>query len=547
MSNARRVADIPELVSSIVIASSLPSRQNLLLVSNQFFRAVAPVIWRSVHRIDSLLRLIPGTTERRNIRQPLIDPDIKLLYVVITLPTVLDLTRFDLYAQWVQRLEVFGKRYKPTLRNANALFQVASTRPILPNLRALTISATIETPTPEYLSFTELFLSPTLVEIRHVLCDEDPPYLEIRSVPGLVQKILGICPGVQILELYPGQEPGSDDPSERNIIFSLPGASLHETLAGFSNLRSFASTLHIFEPATLQVLGSLPLLESLDVLDCSEDQASFKGGLTIPDNWFPALRYLHLCDFDASDVLAVWSQPLVRNLVSATIKCDPGTADVEDMEAGPVWVDALLTKLPRASPHISKLNLDFDFVPSLGGPRMFKVSRAGIDALRQLPLRSIQLHRLWGQYEDLVLAFPNVEDFWSQDGEVDLEQLRLFATHMPRLRDLTISVRWILPPTLERSAGGAAQPVASERRPPVTLRNVFNLVELQIPFDQLREMARFLAGVWPGGFRAEVFPGSRRSRDAANAQQLDQLNEAVSEYLAESEAAAGFASTSGQT
>ena len=88
MSNAHRVADTPELVASV--AASLLDRRPLLLVSKHFFRSVAPLIWKNVPRVDLILRLIPGTTERRAIRQYSPDPDAHSVLVVSL--AVLDLS-----------------------------------------------------------------------------------------------------------------------------------------------------------------------------------------------------------------------------------------------------------------------------------------------------------------------------------------------------------------------------------------------------------------------------------------------------------------------
>ncbi|KAF8598817.1 hypothetical protein BDV93DRAFT_322720 [Ceratobasidium sp. AG-I] len=303
MSSARRVADIPELIGSI--AAILSSRHPLLLASKHFFRSVAPLIWQSVPRVDLLLRLIPEIGVWRTDKCDVLKPVAHSIFDDVKLPSTPNLDRFNVYAPWVQRLEVFGGDYKYILQKSEALFHLAFTHPILPNLRALTLTITAEPSTDEHLFFTELFLSPTLVEIRHVRQGDNPPYLEIRSAPGLVQKILAVCPGVQILEFYPGHLLGRQSALGRNTIFSLPDISFHMDLARFSNLRSFTGTLNIFEPATLQALGSLPLLESLDAYDCAEDLASLDEGLTIPETWFPSLRHLHLRNFDAEDVSIV--------------------------------------------------------------------------------------------------------------------------------------------------------------------------------------------------------------------------------------------------
>ncbi|KAF8598814.1 hypothetical protein BDV93DRAFT_322692 [Ceratobasidium sp. AG-I] len=538
MTSARRVAGIPEL--SVSIAASLSDRHPLLLTSKQFFYSVAPLLWKSVPRVDILLRLIPGTNVSVCTGWEDQNPNPHSVLVDVTLPSALDLTRFALYAPWVQRLEVFGGDYEYILHNADALSHLASTGPILPNLRALTLTVGVETSTAKHILFTELFLSPTLTEIRHVRQGGDPPYLKIHSVPGLVQKIFGVCPSIEILELYPGEVSGQHNRSRRIVTFSLPDAPLHVDLARFSNLRSFTSTLHIFQPTMLQVLGSLPLLESLDVFDCLEDYASLEGELGITETCFPALRHLHLRNLDAEDISLVWSQPFVRNLESATIKCDPASIQDFDPEAGQEWVDSLLTKLPQASPHISKLELDFEGVPFFG-QWTFSVSRAGIGALRQLPLRSIRLYFIWAPYEDLVPALPGVEEFYCMEKQIEIEQLRVFAAHMPRLRSLTVDVRWnaYVPWETAPTANRTSQQVvelssASFPPPPIVLISRFKLAELGFPITQLRNMAKFLAELWPGGFRGEGYPETwEELEDEVNAGRLSQLNELVSRYWAE--------------
>ncbi|KAF8598816.1 hypothetical protein BDV93DRAFT_512199 [Ceratobasidium sp. AG-I] len=538
MAHARRVAGIPELIVSVAI--SLSDRYPLLFVSKHFFRTVAPLIWKSVPRADILLHLIPGTSECSKISRPSCWATVSFIIGKgITLPSTLDLTRFDLYAPWVQRLEVFGGEYEHSLHNADALFHTSSTRHLLPNLRVLTISARAETSLYECLSFTALFLSPTLVEIRHARQGKDPRYLKIRPALWLVQKILGVCPNVEMLEFYPGQESGGNSSLEGNMVFSLPGVSMHATLAGFSYLRSFTSTIYIFESAMLQVLGNLPLLESLDVFDCAEHPTSLDGGFTIPETWFPALRHLHLRNFDAKDVSAVWGQPFVRNLVSATIKCDPATVHEKFYTTpGGVWINTFLTKLPQASPQLSNLDLDLEAVPSLhqGAYLLF---RAGVDALRQLPLRSVRLNYLSTSWENLVRAFPGAEEFYTIGGHIPVnpEQLRVFATHMPRLRLLMVNVHWATP--LEPSGASRQHtelPLDLAPHPPVVLISRSSMTDLHTPLDQLRKIAKFLSEIWPGGFRVEAYPGMRKLEDHANSKNRNLLNELVSEFLVEAAA-----------
>ena len=50
-------------------------------------------------------------------------------------------------------------------------------------------------------------------------------------------------------------------------------------------------------------------------------------------------------------------------------------------------------------------------------------------------------------------------------------------------------------------------------------------------------LRRFIAEIWPSGFRGEIYHGVRELEDEVNAKKLNQLNELVSKYLAKATAA----------
>lgn len=161
---------------------------------------------------------------------------------------------------------------------------------------------------------------------------------------------------------------------------------------GFSNLRSFNSSASILKPVVFQVIGGLPLLESLGIAGSRMNDDTLPvldKDLEIPNTWFPALRHLRISSLHPLDISIIWHQPpLVQNLISATIKCTaytPGSGWRKPSD-GQEWINSFLEGLSRASPHIAELELCFDRY----GWRYesFSLLEAR-EYLRRLPLRHV--------------------------------------------------------------------------------------------------------------------------------------------------------------
>lgn len=315
----------------------------------------------------------------------------------VTLPDMLDLDRFDVYAPWVMRLDIFDNKTKYTLINSGELRNIASECPILPNLRGLSLSTTDLNISPEdYKSFTELFLCPTLVEIRHVTDNYPDRYLDAGPAYSLAKKILSVCPCLQRLDFYPNKL-DLEYHWNSNLICS-PDVGFPHILASFSNLRSFNSTSFILKPKVLEAVGSLPQLESLGILDydpLEETPPALDETFQVLDTWFLALRNLKIYHLHPQDISVVWNQPaLVRNLRAVTIRCYPAAPEDEmyddetELPDGQEWMNEFLADLPCASPHIEELDLEFEnFV---WDSRRYSLTDS-LDGLRRLPLRSVRM------------------------------------------------------------------------------------------------------------------------------------------------------------
>jgi hypothetical protein len=297
------------------------------------------------------------------------------------------LTRFDVYAPWVQHLEIFGGAYSQDIRNVRPLLNILAQRPLLPNLRRLTAHTGAEIESARLLGFINLFFYPTLTEIRTILHEHGhESYIDPTSVPSFLQKVHDTCPRIQALEFYPQGNIYEFDGPEK---FYIPGDEYRTTLGSFSNLRSFSSTIFILQPKTFSVLGGLPYLESLGILGDREDYPVLNERMTVPETWFPSLKHLQLRQVHPQDITTLWSQPpIARKLVSASIHCDP-TAPL-DQDNQPTdennWVDMFIMDLLRRSPNMKKLALKLEDEDGILG-----ISQSARDALQELHLDSFDL------------------------------------------------------------------------------------------------------------------------------------------------------------
>ncbi|CAE6444820.1 unnamed protein product [Rhizoctonia solani] len=342
----RNIVDIPtELLIVIVDALNDKEQRELMCVSQYFFQVVGPGIWKTVPRVELLLRLIEGT-QFSVTRIPVgYGPSIGVHEM--TFPSDPDLTRLNIYTPWVQELEIYGA-YFQKIMNPDLFIATLDGRPPLENLRRLTAIISypkIANERNEPMNLFTMFISPSLIEIRTFTPPTGfylgpRPFVHSHVVRGFLEKIKNTCPKIQKLEFYPeiiGIYEWLDDPC-RSILSSLV------------NLCSFSCTTQILDPKLLGMLGQLPHLESLGILGSSEGPSVLDGDLSIPETWFLALKDLRLHRVHHEDIRILWNQPtIVKNLVSATIQADA-------LPYSKNWVGPFFQACLPLTPH---LNLSF--------------------------------------------------------------------------------------------------------------------------------------------------------------------------------------------
>lgn len=302
------------------------------------------------------------------------------------------------------------------LINHGALAGVTSDQPILPNLRNITISIDKKVRSEDWTLFSELFLYPTLVEIQFRSDCMLQRYLDFDYSPPVAQRFFDICASLQVLEFHPSRDEFTNN--KWSSLTCSPNAVVPRILNGFSALRSFNAATVILSSAVIEVLGNLPLLETLGIFDyrpLNDTPPTLYKHLKMHDSWFPVLRNLEIYNLHPQDISTVWNYlPLVQNLLSVMIMCSPSTLDnsggseEEDgndvgsgdgRPSGQEWVDGFIRNLPRASPRIEELELDFEYYESYPQPYSLSNTRR---YLQQLPLRKLQYNERILDPEEIV-------------------------------------------------------------------------------------------------------------------------------------------------
>ncbi|KAG8684801.1 hypothetical protein FRC11_011576, partial [Ceratobasidium sp. 423] len=271
--------------------------------------------------------------------------------------------RYDIYAPWVQQVEIFGKG-SLEIKNIDPFLTLLDGCPPLPNLQRLTTCATAPVGSNVLMGSINMFICPSLTEIRTVLpldgLPEHPSSRVPSSVPTFLKKTKlkrarETCPEIRVLEFYP--ELASEDNGSESY---TPSDQCRSTLSSFTHLHSFSGTTYVFEFATLGILGGLPHLESLGIRGSPAERPVLDRMLSIPETWFPVLKDLRIYDVHPEDIKILWNQPtIVEKLVSALIQTDRTRTrnPLDDLLYGTGWIGPFLEALPCLSSGLQ----DMDF------------------------------------------------------------------------------------------------------------------------------------------------------------------------------------------
>lgn len=238
------------------------------------------------------------------------------------------------------------------------------------------------------------------------------------------------CPALCVLNLYYA----SNITRHPIGLVDSPTLIIHQHVGAMRNLRVLCATTVILESASLQLLGTLPLLHRIEVHGTSPLPLPLPL-IELPGDSFPALRSLRLPILKVNEVRSVWNiHPLLVRLVTVQLYFNEFQADND--------LSMLLLSICQRSPHISNLELAYPEVDImyLSLPLNLFWSLQHI-SLERLNTSGILLPPAETTCHLLSIACPLLQRLKTGAWPVSVPDLRNFA-QPSRLEYLRVSVDW---------------------------------------------------------------------------------------------------------
>ncbi|CAE6422550.1 unnamed protein product [Rhizoctonia solani] len=419
--------EIPEILYLICQHVQRSDLARLMTTSGRFFGCALPFVWNSLPENAPLIlaKLFPfGSflpTKKLNGKTA----------KALPLDTQ-SLLRFNIYAPHVKRLALVRFRHDD---EGNAIWdrilELVNSRPILPNLEVLDVYVFVyRAEDLDPVSYIEAYLSPTLVEVNNVR--DTQSFVKPQILYQLVSTIVQEYPRISSLRL--GDATGCSDPD--------PG-QLANCLSQLQDIRVLGLGPVALNPAVLTVISALPNLETLELDQEGDPSIVFNSAetmdavLKLPYESFPVLHRLVIYIRDKFELVdMIWSIPaLLRRLTSISVRVYK-----------PVQYSQIcdfVRVIHQNSPSIS--DLEFNFRHSWCFRSLLKTDL--FVHLSEFPLRRLYIwlvqqddyQRFSGQ--QLVLAFPQMEDLEISGRDYTFEELAYIAENMPGLQHLSVSIQ----------------------------------------------------------------------------------------------------------
>ncbi|KAG9126401.1 hypothetical protein FRC07_003550 [Ceratobasidium sp. 392] len=328
--------------------------------------------------------------------------------VSITQPlTSENMSRFHFYAPFIKK---FSFRYNPTdfkLDSWDPLIVYSQTTELLPNLVELSDWEGLD---PRSLC---VFLSRS-TEVVNMPC------LDIPIAGEALARLASKCPNVRELDLCPW----SDDLAANDI-----PPQTFSSLSQFHNLHSLVSNMVILEPNTLQLLGQLPKLASLEIKDgYIEPYSSLPLQHQLAAGSFPSLLKLDINLETSEDVKRFWELVPLRTLTAVHIHVG---------SRGGVDFLQFIPSLCNRSPLIRELVLHAVGEDVQSG-QIYGVQADMAEYLWRLPLDStfsiapakFDFDGVWAK---IAMFWPNLREVRCINQKMCLEDLMTLSADLPNL------------------------------------------------------------------------------------------------------------------
>ncbi|KAF8595914.1 hypothetical protein BDV93DRAFT_528362 [Ceratobasidium sp. AG-I] len=455
-----RLVAVPELLRMISGFLSRRDAFHLAQSSHACFQVAVEQIWSSISDPRPLLDLFPDFSE---------DSEDGTASDVSS-ATIPESFRFEFYASLVKRLDFshdFFNRY--TDDHLESLLSYTEKRTLLPKLQRLALGCDVVT---DNLPWVIVFLSPSLLRIEGF--SDYSGGLHINTAAEFFEHFAISCPAIKDLNIA-----AFIDQSQGHAT-RVPTLRAFSKLSSMRNLHSLCTNMEVFQPAILAVVGELPHLKTLKVLDDSYS-SFYVTASVLPNDAFPALEKLWLPYFVIKELQVIWS---IERLITRPTIVNIGLYDSGDECGGATF----LANICQRSPQMVDLSFEYDGEQVLSRD-YFRVFHHL--SLEKLSLSGIKFDSLDAACKVISYACPLLHQLQLDDMEVSVLDLSHFAK-LERLEKLKVSVNWTTCSEL-----GEPVPESSILSPVFRQLEGGGYVKEAIEPELIMKTVMFLLSFWP--------------------------------------------------
>lgn len=431
--------EVPDLVYLICCYTDDQDAISLALTCRHLFQLAMPSAWERVKGVPQLFRLLRQGTVSEEL-----DPKDDRTITKIIFPAPLKPEHFDrwnIYAPFVRHLDISedaSQRFD--IPNFAALLIYSKKRELLPNLTSLYLHAT-QPRNLAYLFWISVFGCRSLLDVQP-LYQSTMPTISNERESSLMHAIVKRCPNLQTLGFFSYPDSGTTD-NDLDKTFLRQTAPLHTFLSHAKALTKLVGSVSFLQPESLEVLGRLPHLKSLEIhYPPKWDDLVVLKKISLPSTAFPKLNSIVLNKATRGGFEFMWQMPtMVSELKTVEIKLRPPRRVDND------WMlQELIPVMCKHSPGVTELLIDFDADAreGIGMPHMCSFTDEAFDAISKLPLTRLEVLHARLEGEDAVLrlarSWPAMEVLRWTAQHVKLQELQQFAEQLPQLKHLALEV-----------------------------------------------------------------------------------------------------------
>ncbi|KAG8732154.1 hypothetical protein FRC12_019407 [Ceratobasidium sp. 428] len=469
-SASSRVFEVSELLHLVCSFASVPDRARVSRTCKAGLRASIGLVWRTTYG-RPLLSLLGATRTSIN---PNNNAGNRIDVMSISWSERANFSRFDFYAPYVRRFEVYGPglacRYF-RVEGWEHLTLRARQRPLLPKLSSIHLHSFMKHHRDDVAAWITAFISPSLTEVQvgSTYNNRYATHLPLLTAEVILDTVAASCPQLQQLTLFSSQTPTlTVGPSDKLLGFFWR-RPYHESLSKLNNLVELTCAASIFEDDSILVVSSLPVLRRLTIVGSTSSEIPNFDDFRVDS--FPALLELHLAGSEEYDLAATLTiPPLMSHLTHLELDYWPEDQDL-DLNAIDSLIDYGAFRQLKNSPHLLFFALVVD---SEERAKPYDIGDVNpVETFSGLPLETIILIGVeadaW-MYDvnRLKTAWVNVTSV-SMPDQLGLPSVLKCFAQLPALLDLKIKLSlataWDYPEepstcplhTLESSSGGMIQ------------------------------------------------------------------------------------------